>query len=47
MKNWYVYKGSTLVDVIQAYSADSAIRQARDRGTYAPTEELTAISTIK
>lgn len=47
MKNWYVYKGSTLVDVVKAASADSAIRQVRDRGTYAPSDVLTATPTIK
>jgi hypothetical protein len=31
VKKWYVYKDSTLVDVVKAYSADSAVRQARDQ----------------
>jgi hypothetical protein len=47
VKKWYVYKDSTLVDVVKAYSADSAVRQARERGTYAPSDTLTASSTIK
>jgi hypothetical protein len=47
MKNWYVYKGSKLVDVVKTRSAEGAVRIARDRGTYAPSEELTAQSTIK
>jgi ABC-type tungstate transport system permease subunit len=47
MKKWYVYNGSKLVDVVEAYSSESAVRIARDRGTYAQSDVLTATGTIK
>lgn len=46
MKKYYVYRGEVLVDVVQAFSPEGAVRQAAARTVY-DESELTASSVVR